>query len=78
MTATDYRTLAGYRAHRVRTDSGATTVPVDGEAQGLDTGGGRWSMWCDTHYEVIASDNQAVLRSYLAHPLEWCEGCQDG
>lgn len=59
----------------------ATRARSTGTLVGLqpseDPDAGKWQLVCNEHGGVICFDTQAVARSYMAHPDEWCPGCQE-
>lgn len=38
--------------------------------------GGRWVIVCATHNGFVQHDVYRDARKFLAHPEDWCEGCQ--
>lgn len=80
MTATAARvahlkTCAGLRKVAVARQNGALITVWDGEAQGMDTDGGRWQTVCEGHGTIISHDTLALALSHSADPLGWCEEC---
>lgn len=75
----DPTTYYGYRAHTRARSTGTTVVLLDGHDADISTpgdGDGRWCLLCDEHSGITTFQRQSEARRYLAHPEEWCPGCQ--
>lgn len=69
--------IAGLIA-RTRARSTRTIVGLyDGEKAGLDTGGGRWTLICETHGEAVAFGSRRIGSTFMSVPEEWCSICRD-
>lgn len=67
----------GIRKAAYAEQNGALVSVWDGEAQGMDTEGGRWSTVCEGHGTIIAHETLTLALSHSADPLGWCEDCRD-
>lgn len=73
---TEARTdIAGIRSAHFARETGTLVLVVDGEAQGLDTEGGRWYTICDDHGQIICHETLALAKAHSSDPLGWCEVC---
>lgn len=52
---------------------------ADGEAEGLDTDGGRWQVVCETHGTLVSVESRQVARddARAARALGYCEWCDE-
>jgi hypothetical protein len=52
---------------------------ADGEAEGLDTDGGRWQVICETHGAIVSVESRQVARddARAARQEGRCESCED-
>lgn len=55
---------------------------ADGQAEGLDTDGGRWQVICKTHGAVLSVQSRDVARQDARAArqhgaCEWCEECME-
>lgn len=75
--ADDVTTMAGYRVHTKSRSTKTVAVLLDGEAAGLDIGGGKWQTVCLDHSFIVAFSGQRPARDHLGHPELWCEPCRE-
>lgn len=53
---------------------------ADGEAEGLDTDGGRWQVICVEHGSIVSVESRSIARqdarqARLDGRCEWCDAC---
>ena len=69
--------FAGIREYRKARSTGTHVGLYDGEEQGLDTDGGRWSTVCEDHGSVVSHQTYADARAWMSTPEAWCEACME-
>lgn len=67
---------AGLRAWRKNRETGNFVAVYDGEAQGMDTEGGRWQTVCDPHGTILNHETLKVAISWVSEAADWCEACR--
>lgn len=57
-------------------ETGTLTTVYDTEAAMLDPDSGRYSVVCEDHGTIFATDSLSMARWLRAHPLQFCDDCR--
>lgn len=72
-----FNNRAGYRASlRSGKDRGYVVI-YEADAQGIDVGGLRYAVVCETHSTICGASSMPKARDLMKHPTEFCECCDD-
>ena len=71
-----YNDCAGYRASaRTGKDKGWVVI-YEADAQGIDVGGMRYAIVCETHSTLTGATSMPGARASMKAPCDWCEDCR--
>lgn len=75
-TRKPYNDCAGYRASaRTGKDRGWVVI-YEAKDQGIDVGGMRYAIVCETHATLMGSTSMPLARASMKNPGDWCEDCR--
>lgn len=68
---------AGYRAS-LRSGAGKGWVVIyEADAQGVDVGGARYAISCETHHTLVGASSMPAARATMKDPQSFCEECRE-
>lgn len=74
--ATPHDEEIGFVTSRANSLTRGHVVLYDGDEAGLDTSGGRWSVFCPEHGSLISETSKARATKMLRSPHDWCRQCR--
>ena len=77
VTPKNYKDFPGCRKASKARSTGRIVTVWDGEAQGMDTEGGRWQTVCEEHDSICCHETLSLAISHSSEPEGWCEPCQE-
>lgn len=74
---TQHDTDAGIIATYTNPLTGKHVSVYDGEKQGLDTDGGKYTIVCHAHSNTLSHGNRSHATWLARNATDWCEGCME-